>query len=373
MAKRDYYEVLGVSKNADKSEIKKSYRLLALKYHPDKNQGDKEAEEKFKEATEAYQILSDDASRSKYDQYGHSAFEQGAGMGGFGDFSGFEDIFGDIFSSFFGGNSTSGRSRGQSGADLSYDLEIEFEEAVFGVEKEIKLRRRVICNDCGGTGAEKGSNIEKCPQCHGMGQVRIQQGFFTLSRTCPQCNGTGQIIKNKCQSCRGTGRKLSENSLNVKVPAGIDDSQRLKLRGEGESGLNGGSAGDLYVNIKVKDHKIFKRDGAELFYEVPVNYSSLVLGGEIEIITLEGKEKLKIPAGTPSDKVFKLKNRGVQVLGSTRRGDLHIRIVVNVPLNISNQERDALENLRRVEQEAPKFDERQGENGFLNKFKKMFV
>ncbi len=373
MAKRDYYEVLGVSRSADKVEIKRSYRSLALKYHPDKNQGDKEAEEKFKEATEAYQVLSDDNSRAKYDQYGHSAFEQGAGMGGFGDFSGFEDIFGDIFSSFFGGNMQGGRSRGESGADLSYDLDIEFEEAVFGIEKEIKLRRRVVCDECGGTGAEKGSKIETCSQCRGTGQVRIQQGFFTLSRTCPQCNGSGQIIKNKCQSCRGTGRKVSENSLKVKVPAGIDDGQRLKLRGEGESGINGGTSGDLYVNIRVRNHKIFKREGAELFYEVPVNYTSLVLGGDVEIITLEGKEILKIPAGTPADKVFRLKNRGVQVLGTTRRGDLHIKIVVNVPTNISDKERTALEELQKVEQEPPKICDKQNENGFFDKFKKMFV
>ena len=276
--KRDYYEVLGVSKTASKADIKKAYRSLALQYHPDKNKG-------FKEATEAYQVLSDDTQRAKYDQYGHSAFEQGAGgFGGFGDFSGFEDIFGDIFSSFFGGmgGARGGtRQRGQQGADLSYNLDIEFEEAVFGAEKEIKLKRRNTCKDCGGTGAQKGSSIEKCSQCNGVGQVRIQQGFFTISRPCPTCNGTGEIIKDKCQTCRGTGRCAEDNTLKVKVPAGIDDGQRLKLRGEGEAGTNGGASGDLYVNIRVKDHKVFQRDEENLFYELPVNYTTLVLGGEV--------------------------------------------------------------------------------------------
>ncbi|MGI6680371.1 MAG: molecular chaperone DnaJ [Bdellovibrionota bacterium] len=377
MERRDYYEVLGVPKNASKSDIKKSYRALALKYHPDKNKGNKDAEEKFKEATEAYQVLSDDNARAKYDQFGHAAFDQNggfSGFGGFGDFSGFEDIFGDIFSSFFGGamQSGGGRARGQAGADLVYELEIEFEEAVFGTEKEIKLKRRVKCDACDGTGAEKGSSVEKCPQCKGTGQVRIQQGFFSISRPCPDCRGSGQYIQNKCQTCKGTKRKIDEAVLKVKVPAGIADNQRLKLRGEGEAGINGGPTGDLYVNINVKEHKIFRRDGYELFYKLPVNYTTLVLGGDVEIITLEGKESLKIPAGTPADKVFKLKNRGVQVLGTTRRGDLHIKVIVNVPTSITDEERKVLEELRQTEQNAPKITDKENE-GFFEKLKKMFV
>lgn len=377
LEKRDYYEVLGVSKNASKADIKKAYRVLALKYHPDKNKGDKESEDKFKEATEAYQVLSDDDARQKYDQFGHAAFAQnggmGGGFGGFGDFSGFEDIFGDIFSSFFGGSMQGGgRSRGQVGADLSYDLTVEFEESVFGTEKEIKLKRRVKCDDCDGTGAQKGTTIDKCPHCKGTGQIRMQQGFFSISRTCPDCQGSGQFIKNKCQTCRGTGRKLSEASLKVKVPAGIADGQRLKLRGEGESGINGGESGDLYVNIRVKEHKVFKREGYELFYELPVNYTTLVLGGKVEMLTLEGKEELDIPAGTPAEKVFKLRNRGVQILGTSRRGDLHIKVVVHIPTSISDDERKALELLKQAEKKAPKVTEKQGE-GLFDKFKKMFV
>lgn len=374
--KRDYYEVLGVSKTASKADIKKAYRSLALQYHPDKNKGNKEAEEKFKEATEAYQVLSDDTQRARYDQYGHSAFE-GAGAGGFGsygDFSGFEDIFGDIFSSFFGGmgGARGGtRQRGQQGADLSYNLDIEFEEAVFGTEKEIKLKRRNTCKECGGNGAQKGSKIEQCSQCHGVGQVRIQQGFFTISRPCPTCNGTGEIIKDKCQTCRGTGRCVEDNTLKVKVPAGIDNGQRLKLRGEGEAGTNGGASGDLYVNIRVKEHKVFQRDGEDLYYELPVNYTTLVLGGEVDILTLEGKEKLKIAAGTPSDKIFKLRNRGVQILGTTRRGDLNIKLSVHVPQNISSEEEEAIKKLQEVETKAPEVKDKN--ESFFDKFKKMFV
>ncbi len=354
MSKRDYYEVLGVSRTASLDEIKKAYRKKAVQFHPDKNPGDKEAEEKFKEATDAYSVLSDKDGRAKYDQYGHAAFEQGGGASGFhADFSGFEDIFGDVFSTFFGGAAAGGgrRGKGRAGNDLRYDMEVTFEEAAFGCEKEVTIGRRTTCDACAGSGATAGSGKDRCSQCDGHGQVRIQQGFFTLARTCHACGGQGEVIKNPCAQCSGSGLKMKESRLKVKVPAGVDHGQRLKMRSEGEPGAGGGPNGDLYVQIMVKEHPVFERQESELVCEVPITYASATLGAEIEVPSLEGKVKLKIPAGTASGKVFRLKNKGIPILGSNpqRRGDQHVRVYVHVPKKVSDQERELLEKLASIQ------------------------
>jgi len=374
VAKRDYYEVLGVSRNASLDEIKKAYRKAALQYHPDRNPGRKDAEEKFKEATEAYSVLSDPEARRKYDTFGHAAFDQssgGFGFGGFpgfGDFSGFEDIFGDLFSTFFGAGPTSRTRRGRPGRDLMYDLEVTFEEAVFGTEKEIQIPRRCTCTECGGTGGKKGLPPEACRQCGGSGQLRVQQGFFTIARTCHVCAGAGRVITNPCPSCQGSGLQVVESKIKVKVPAGIDHGQRLKLRGEGESGTGGGGAGDLYVQISVKKHPFFERQDSEIICEVPITYSAAVLGAEIDVPTLDGKVKMRIPPGTPSGKVFRLKNKGVPVLGEERRGDQHVRVYVDVPKKVSAAHRELLEKLRDMEERELGSDAK----GFFEKVKDMF-
>lgn len=369
MSKRDCYEVLGVPRTASTDEIKKAYRKCALQFHPDKNPGNKEAEEKFKEATEAYSILSDPEARSKYDQFGHAAFGQGAGAQGFGDFSGFEDIFGDIFSAFFGGDPRArGGSRGRAGNDLRFDLKIGFLEAVNGTEREIKIGRRVACQDCSGSGAAAGTQPEACPQCKGNGQIRIQQGFFTIQRPCNVCAGSGRFIKNACRTCSGGGTNVAQSKLNVKVPAGIDSGQRLKLRGEGEPGSGGGPNGDLYVQISIEPHPIFEREESELFCEVPLSYTAAVLGGELTIPTLEGESKLKIPAGTDSGKIFKLKGKGVPVLGSNRRGDLHVRVKIHIPKKVGEKHKEILQKLQELD-ERSMGDENKG---FFDKVKEMF-
>lgn len=374
-AKRDYYEVLGVSKSATLEEIKKAYRKKALQYHPDKNPGNKESEEKFKEATEAYSVLSDAENRKKYDQFGHGAFQQGAGgfngFEGFGDFAGFEDVFGDIFSSFFGGaaGGSSRQSRARGGRDLKYDLEISFEEAVFGTEKEIRVPRRVACDACSGSGASPGSKPETCKHCSGTGQMRIQQGFFTLSRTCSICHGSGQFVTNPCTRCNASGLKTVESKINVKVPAGIDHGQKLKLRGEGEVGQMGGPAGDLYVQIGIKPHKFFQRQDTELICEMPISYTMAVLGAEIDVPTLDGKVRMKIPAGTPSGKVFRLRDKGVPVVGSSQRGDQHVRVYLDVPKKVSAEKKALLEKLRELEAKDPSADVK----GFFDRVKERFA
>lgn len=372
MAKRDYYEVLEVTRTVTFEEVKKAYRKKALQYHPDKNPGDAVAEEKFKEATEAYQVLSDQNSRSKYDQFGHAAFEQGGMGGGFsGDFSGFEDIFGDLFGSFFGGGGSGRRSgaRGRSGADLRYDLKIEFEEAAFGCEKEIVIPRRSQCQKCEGSGAQKGTTKEKCAQCAGAGQIRIQQGFFTLARTCHVCNGEGQIIRNPCQKCKGSGLEAKETTLKVKVPPGVDNGQRLKMRGEGEPGPQGGTPGDLYVLIEVKEHAIFQRQESEIICEAPISYTTAVLGAEIDVPTLDGPTKMKIPPGTQSGKVFRIKNKGAYILGRPEsRGDHHVRVFIHVPKKISPQEKELIAKLGELENK----EDQDGSSGFFGRVKEIF-
>ena len=359
MAKRDYYEILSVQRTASSVELKKAYRSLALQFHPDKNPGDKSAEDKFKEINEAYGVLSDDQKRAQYDQYGHSAFDGSAGF----NFTGFEDIFGDIFSSFFGG----GTGQSNTGSDLRYDLQITFEEAAFGCEKEIEIGKRVPCDACKGTGSAGGKDPAKCKECKGGGKQRIQQGFFTITRTCPSCRGAGHLIKDPCKECKGTTLKNKISKVKVSIPAGIDHGQRLKLRNEGEAGHSGAPAGDLYVVIAIKTHEIFERRDADVISRTFIPYSLAVLGGEIEIPTIDGNTKLNIPSGTQFGKVFRIKNKGIQVLGTTRRGDQHVQVLINVPSKITEEYRQALEKLRDFES-ADKSDSK----GFMDKFKDMF-
>jgi molecular chaperone DnaJ len=374
VAKRDYYEVLEVSRTASVEEVKKAYRKKAVQFHPDKNPGNAEAEEKFKEATEAYSVLSDSENRAKYDRFGHAAFANGGGGFGGADFSGFEDVFGDIFSSFFGGQAGGDPrrgGRGRAGNDLRYDLDITFEEAAFGCEKEATIGRRSKCESCSGSGAAKGSSRQRCPQCEGAGQIRIQQGFFTLARTCHACNGVGEVVKDPCKSCSGSGLKVKESKLKIKVPAGVDNGQRLKMRGEGEAGSAGGANGDLYVQLQVEPHAIFQRQESELVCEVPISYAAAALGTEVDVPALEGKLKLKIPAGTQSGKVFRIKNKGIPVLGSSpqRRGDQHVRVFVHVPKKLSDEEREILEKLATIQGTTV---EEAGSKGFFDKMKDIF-
>ena len=374
MAKRDYYEVLEVSRTASVEEVKKAYRKKAVQFHPDKNPGNAQAEEKFKEATEAYSVLSDSENRAKYDRFGHAAFANGGGGFGGADFSGFEDVFGDIFSSFFGGQAGGDPrrgGRGRAGNDLRYDLDITFGEAAFGCEKEVTIGRRSKCESCSGSGAAKGSSRQRCPQCEGAGQIRIQQGFFTLARTCHACNGVGEVVKDPCKSCSGSGLKIKESKLKIKVPAGVDNGQRLKMRGEGEAGSAGGANGDLYVQLQVEPHAIFQRQESELVCEVPISYAAAALGTEVDVPALEGKLKLKIPAGTQSGKVFRIKNKGIPVLGSSpqRRGDQHVRVFVHVPKKLSDEEREILEKLATIQGTTV---EEAGSKGFFDKMKDIF-
>ena len=349
MSKRDYYEVLGVSRTATDVEIKSAYRKLALKYHPDRNPGDHAAEEKFKESAEAYSVLADGDKRHLYDRYGHAGLG-GAATGGFDPtvFTGFEDILGglgDIFGlgDVFGG----GRRRGgvQRGADLRYDLEISFDEAAKGTETSVQIPRLESCETCSGSGAAPGSKATTCPQCQGRGQLRYQQGFFTVARTCGQCRGTGSVIAKPCTTCKGAGRVQKERKLTVRVPAGIATGQRLRLSGEGEAGGPGGPAGDLYVVIHVQEHPFFQRDGNDLYCEVPLNFPTLALGGEIRIPTLEGEEPFKVPEGTGSGQSFRLRGRGMPDVSGRGRGDLFITVKVITPKKLSKEQKKLLEQL----------------------------
>jgi molecular chaperone DnaJ len=347
VSKRDYYEVLGVARTAPDTEIKSAYRKLALKFHPDRNPGDKAAEEKFKEAAEAYAVLADTDKRHMYDRFGHAGLG-GAATGGFDPtvFTGFEDILGglgDIFGlgDMFGG----GRRRGgpQRGADLRYDLEISFEESARGAETTIQIPRHEACESCHGSGAAPGSKPTSCPQCQGRGQVRYQQGFFTVARTCGQCRGTGSIISSPCQTCRGAGRVQKEKKLTVRIPPGIATGQRLRLSGEGEGGPGGGPHGDLYVVIHVQDHAFFQRDGNDLYCEIPLNFTTLALGGEITIPTLDGDEAFTVPESTQTGSTFRLRGRGMPDVSGRGKGDLLVTVKVITPKKLSREQRKLLE------------------------------
>ena len=339
--KKDYYDLLGVDRNVSEDEIKKTYRKLALKYHPDRNPGDRQAEEKFKEVSEAYQVLSDSQKRAQYDQFGHAAFGDGGPFGGGFDFTaGFEDVFGDIFGEFFGGTSRR-RSRAR-GEDLRYNLTLTFEEAVAGTEKKIKIPRQGACETCRGNGAKPGTAPQTCPTCRGRGQVSFQQGFFSVSRTCNQCHGHGTIIKDPCATCGGAGRVRKLHTLSIKIPAGVDTGSRLKLRSEGESAPEGGVSGDLYVVIQVDPHPIFVRDNLDIICDVPISFVQAALGTEIDIPTLDGKVKMKIPAGTQSAKVFRIKGKGVKDVQGYQQGDQHVRVVVETPTHLTARQKELL-------------------------------
>jgi molecular chaperone DnaJ len=344
--KRDYYEVLGVSKTAGDQEIKSAYRKLALKYHPDRNPGDKAAEESFKEAAEAYAVLADAEKRTAYDRLGHAGVGAGMGAGGFDPtiFSDFNDIFGNLGDLFgFGG----GRRHGgpQRGADLRYDIEIAFEDSARGLETTIQIPRQEACETCHGSGAGPGTSATTCPQCRGRGQVRYQQGFFTVAQTCPQCRGAGQYIPRPCTSCHGTGQRTVERKLTVKIPAGIAGGQRLRLRGEGEAGVAGGPPGNLEVVVHVQEHKFFRREGDHLYCEIPVPFPTVALGGEIAVPTLDGEETLKVPEGTESGTVLRLRGKGMPSLSGRGRGDLHVAVVVTTPKKLTKEQRKLLEQL----------------------------
>lgn len=347
MAKRDYYEVLGISRDANEDEIKKAYRKLAMKYHPDRNAGDTKAEEKFKETKEAYEILSDTSKRAAYDQYGHAGVDtNAAGAGhaqGFGD--AFSDIFGDIF-----GMRGGGRSNVHRGADLRYNLEVTLEQAARGSEAKIRIPTMAICDTCDGSGAKPGTSPKTCSTCEGHGQVRMQQGFFSIQQTCPKCHGSGKMITSPCATCHGVGRVKQYKTLNVKIPIGVDDGDRIRLSGEGEAGVNGGPAGDLYVVIQLSSHPVFQREGNDLHCEIPISFATAALGGEIEVPTLEGHAKIKIPAETQTGKIFRLRGKGIKGVRSHSAGDLLCHVAIETPVNLTARQKELLQELEDISQ-----------------------
>jgi molecular chaperone DnaJ len=355
MAKRDYYKVLDLARNASESDIKKAYRRLAMKYHPDRNPGDRDAEDKFKEAKEAYEVLSEGPKRALYDQYGHAGVEASRhgqpGASGFGGAEAFSDIFGDVFGDIFGTGRRGAGPQVYRGADLRYEVELDLHEAVFGRTIEIDLAKFVECEICRGSGAARGSTPSPCETCGGSGQVRVSQGFFTLQQTCPHCRGSGRVVRNPCDQCLGQGRVRRSRKLSVKIPPGVDSGDRVRLAGEGEAGRNGGPAGDLYAEVRVREHPIFERDGVHLSCEVPIPFTTAALGGSIEVPTLDGQVALKVPPETQSGRVFRLREKGVKSVRGAARGDLFCRVVVETPVHLSNEQRTQLrdfeESLRR--------------------------
>ncbi len=374
-AKEDFYKLLGVSKNASEAEIKQSYRKMAMKYHPDRNKDNPEqAEIKFKQIKEAYEILSDSKKRAAYDQFGHAGVDpsMGGGRGGFGGGAeNFSDIFGDVFGDIFGGGRQQQRSNVQRGSDVLYNLELTLEEAVGGTETTLKVPVLTTCGECSGSGAKKGSSPITCSTCHGHGQVRMQQGFFSVQQACPTCRGTGKQIKDPCPKCYGQGRVKETKTLSVKVPSGVDTGDRIRLAGEGEAGVNGGPSGDLYVQVKVKDHPIFTRDGANLYCEVPISYPTACLGGEIEVPTLDGKVMLKIPAETQTGKLFRLRGKGVKPVRGGAVGDLLCRVQLETPVHLTKEQRALIEQLAASLSGGGKKHSPQ-EHGFIDGVKSFF-
>ncbi len=359
MAKRDYYEVLGVSRNAPEAEIKKAYRRLAMKHHPDRNPDDKTAEAQFKEAKEAYEVLTDQQKRAAYDQFGHAGVDPSAAAGARGGFYGgaaganFADIFGDVFGDIFGGGARArGGPQAHRGTDLRYTLELELEKAVRGTEVRIRVPTLAACETCKGSGAKPGTQPTTCPTCAGHGQVRMQQGFFSIQQTCPNCRGSGRVITSPCPDCHGEGRIRHTKTLSVKVPAGVDEGDQIRLAGEGEAGDSGGPPGDLYVQVRLKPHPIFKRDGDDLHCEMPVSVAIAALGGDIEVPTLDGLARLNIPAGTQSDKVFRLRGKGVTNVRTGHTGDLYCHATIETPVNLTRKQRELLEEFDRLVREG---------------------
>ena len=347
MSKRDYYEVLGVKKDASASELKKAYRRVAMKFHPDRNPDNAEAEEKFKEASEAYEVLSDGQKKAAYDQYGHAGVDGSSGMGGGHGFGGgnFSDIFGDVFGDIFGGGG-GGRGGPARGADLRYTLDLSLEDAVKGTTVKIKIPTLVSCKVCDGSGAKPGTSPSVCTTCGGVGQVRMQQGFFSVQQTCPTCRGTGKTISDPCTACHGQGRVEETKTLSVKVPPGVDTGDRIRLGGEGEAGADGGPAGDLYVQVSVKEHEFFQRDGKNLYCEVPISIFDACLGGELEVPTLDGRVKLKVPSETQTGKLFRMRGKGVVPVRGSVAGDLLCRVIIETPVNLSKRQKELLEELK---------------------------
>jgi molecular chaperone DnaJ len=377
MSKRDYYQVLGVAKNAGEADIKKAYRRLAMKFHPDRNPGDKEAEEKFKEAKEAYEILTYPKKRAAYDQFGHAGVDPAAGFGagargaGPEGFGGFADAFGDIFGEIFG-QGRGGRGSGVfRGADLRYNLELTLEEAARGTEARIRIPTMEPCETCHGSGAKPGTQAKTCTTCHGRGEVRVSQGFFSIQQTCPTCHGTGKVIPEPCKACEGAGRLRKHKTLSVKIPAGVDQDDRIRLSGEGEAGVNGGPPGDLYVVVQLKPHAVFQREGADLHCEMPISFATAALGGEIEIPTLDGHAKVKIPPETQTGQVFRLRNKGIRPVRGSVVGDLYCHASVETPVKLTARQKELLREFEAINQQDPgAHNPRQ--KSFLDKLKEFF-
>jgi len=374
MSKRDYYEILGVNRDASDEELKKAYRKLAMKHHPDRNPDNPKAEEHFKEAKEAYEILSDASKRTAYDQYGHAGVDQQAGMGGGGaGMGGFADAFGDIFGDIFGGGGggRGGRSNVYRGADLRYNLEISLEDAARGAETKIRIPTMEKCEPCNGSGAKAGTQPVTCTTCGGHGQVRMQQGFFSIQQTCPRCHGSGKMVQSPCPSCQGVGRVKQHKTLVVKIPSGVDEGDRIRLSGEGEDGVNGGPPGDLYVVIQIKPHQVFQRDHDDLHCEMPISFTVAALGGEIDIPTLDGHAKIKIPAETQSGKVFRLRGKGIKGVRSQHHGDLMCHMVVETPVSLTERQKELLRELESINQEdGPRHNPRA--KSWMDKVKQFF-
>ena len=378
MAKEDYYTLLGVERNASLDDIKKSYRKLAMKYHPDKNPGDKEAEKKFKQINEACAILKDDEKRAAYDRYGHAAFEQGGpGAGGFGGGgfdggfgSGFADIFDEMFGDFIHGGARRGGGGHQRGSDLRYNLEVDLEDAFNGNRVSIRVPTSVQCDSCSGSGAAGGAAPMTCPSCHGHGRVRAQSGFFTVERTCPSCHGAGKIIKERCNSCGGSGRVQKEKTLAVNIPAGVEDGTRIRLTGEGEAGLRGSPPGDLYIFITVAPHRLFQRDGANIYCRVPIPMTTAALGGTIDVPTVDGnRARVNIPSGTQSGHQFRLRGKGMRILRSAACGDMFVQASVETPINLSKSQRELLKSF---EEEGNGAEQNPQSHNFFSKVKELW-
>ena len=357
MAKRDYYTVLGLNRDASEEAIKKAYRKLAMKHHPDRNPDDKASEDRFKEAKEAYEVLTDGRKRQAYDQFGHAGVDPSAGFGagarGAEGFGGFSDAFGDIFGEIFGAQ-RGGRGNGvYRGADLRYNLELGLEEAARGTEAKIRIPTLEECATCHGSGAKPGTQPKQCHSCHGRGEVRVSQGFFSIQQTCPTCHGSGKFVADPCGTCQGAGRLKKHKTLSVKIPAGVDQDDRIRLSGEGEAGMNGGPSGDLYVVVNLKPHTVFQRDGADLHCEMPISFATAALGGEIEIPTLDGHAKIKIPAETQSGQVFRLRNKGIRPVRGSVQGDLYCHVAVETPVKLTSRQKELLRELEAINQEDP--------------------
>ena len=371
MSKRDYYEVLGVGRDTSEREIKKAYKRLAMKFHPDRNPGDKEAEANFKEVKEAYEILTDSDKKAAYDQFGHAGVDPNRGGGGYGGSADFGDVFGDVFGDIFGGGRRGGQRQAARGSDLRYNLELSLEEAVRGLTKELRIPTLAACDTCDGSGAKKGSSPTTCGTCHGQGQVQMRQGFFAVQQACPTCHGRGKIIKDPCNKCHGEGRVEKSKTLSVKIPAGVDTGDRIRLSGEGEAGEYGAPPGDLYVQVSVREHAIFQRDGNNLYCEVPISFSKAALGGEIEVPTLDGKVNLKLPAETQTGRMFRMRGKGVKSVRSHAVGDLLCKVVMETPVNLNERQKELLREFEdtltgQSKKHSPKAE------GFFDGVKKFF-